>query len=174
MFTLLNLNKINMSIKDGILAEITHETQNTNRILDNLTDEHWDYKPHEKSMTLGELASHIVELHSWVHLAVSKDVFDFHTDYQRSTATTIEELKAILAENLQKNKDFVAAQTDEYWLANWKLQAGSHVLSDLPKLGAFRYIITNHLVHHRGQLTVYMRMLDIPLPGLYGPSADEK
>lgn len=163
-----------MSIKEGILAEITQETQKTKRILDSLTNEHWSYKPHEKSMTLGALASHIVELHAWVHLALSKDVFDFKVDYQPGTARTIEELKAVLAANLQKSKDFVTASNDELWLTNWKLQAGSHVLSDMPKLAAFRYIITNHLIHHRGQLTVYMRMLNIPLPGIYGPSADEQ
>lgn len=163
-----------MSIKDGVLAEIEHETKSTKRILDNLTDEHWNYKPHEKSMTLGALASHVVELHSWVHLAVSKNVFDFNTDYQPCKETTIEELKTALEDNLQKNKDFVNAQTDEFWLTNWKLQAGEHVLSDLPKLAAFRYVITNHLIHHRAQLTVYMRMLNIPVPGIYGPSADEK
>lgn len=163
-----------MSIKAGILAEVIRETQNTKRILDNLTNDHWNYKPHEKSMTLGALASHVVELHSWVHLAISKDVFDFHKDYQPSKEATIEELKAALEENWQKNKDFVNAQTDEFWLSHWKLQAGEHVLSELPKLDAFRYIITNHLIHHRGQLTVYMRMLNIPLPGIYGPTADEK
>jgi uncharacterized damage-inducible protein DinB len=163
-----------MSIKEGILAEIAHETQNTKKILDKLTDEHWNYKPHEKSMTLGELASHIVELHKWVHIAVAKDVFNFHTDYQPRTEKTIESLKASLEENLQKNKDFVNRQTDEFWLTPWKLQAGDHVLAEMHKLGALRFIITNHLIHHRGQLTVYMRMLDIPLPGLYGPSADEK
>ena len=163
-----------MSIKEGILAEIAHETKNTHRILDNLSNEHWDYKPHEKSMTLGELASHVVELHTWVSVAIAKDVFDFHTDYQPNTATTVEDLKTALADSLQKNTDFVNAQSDEFWLGNWKLQAGDHVLSDLPKLAALRYIITNHLIHHRGQLTVYMRMLNIPLPGIYGPSADEK
>jgi len=163
-----------MSIKDGIIAEIKHETQNTKRVLDRLTNEHWNYKPHEKSMTLGQLASHIVELHNWVNFAMSKDVFDFQTDYQPRKEATLEELKAELEENLQKNIDFVNAQTDEYWLTDWQLQVGEHILTKVHKLGAFRFIITNHLIHHRGQLTVYMRMLNIPLPGLYGPSADEK
>lgn len=163
-----------MSIKDGILSEIKHETNNTKKILDRLTNEHWNYKPHEKSMSLGELVSHVVEMHSWIHAALSKDVFDFRKDYQRMKETTIEELKSNLENNLQKNIDFVNEQTDEFWLTNWKLTVGDHVLSDLPKIGAFRYIITNHLIHHRGQLTVYMRMLDIPVPGIYGPSADDK
>lgn len=163
-----------MSIKEGMLVEIERETSNTKRILDNLSNEHWNYKPHEKSMTLGELASHIVELHNWTYLAVSKDVFDFHTDYHPTKATAVEELKVGLEESLQKNKNFVNTQPDEFWLTKWTLKAGEHHLAEMPKLGAFRFIITNHLVHHRGQLTVYMRLLNIPLPGIYGPSADEK
>lgn len=163
-----------MSIKEGILAELAHETKNTQRILDNLSNEHWNYKPHEKSMTLGALASHVVELHSWVALALEKNEFNFHTDYKPSTATSIEDLQTILADSLKKNTDFVNAQAEEFWFGNWQFKAGDHMLSELPKLAALRYIITNHLIHHRGQLTVYMRMLDIPLPGIYGPSADEK
>ncbi|MFA7616168.1 MAG: DinB family protein [Weeksellaceae bacterium] len=163
-----------MSIKDGILAEIKRETLNTGRVLDNLSNEHWNYKPHEKSMTLGELASHVVELHNWVHHSLSKDVFDFYADYTPPKAASVEELKAELEKGLQKNNEFVNAQTDEFWLTNWTLKAGEQTLSKMPKLGAFRFIITNHLIHHRGQLTVYMRLLNIPVPGNYGPSADEK
>lgn len=163
-----------MSIKQGMLVEIERETFNTQRVLNNLTNEYWNYRPHEKSMTLGALASHIVELHNWTYLAVTKDTFDFHTDYQPSTATSVEELKTLLQDGLQKNKDFVNIQTDEFWLTKWTLKAGEHKIAEMPKLGAFRFIITNHLVHHRGQLTVYMRLLNIPLPGFYGPSADEK
>lgn len=163
-----------MSIKHGILIEIERETENTRRVLANLADKHWDYKPHEKSMTLGQLATHTVELHGWVSSALSKDVFDFHTDYKPVAATNVEELKTVLVENLKKSIDFVNAQSDEFWTSNWKLQAGEHILAELPKIGAFRFILSNHLYHHRGQLTVYMRLLDIPLPGIYGPSADEK
>ena len=163
-----------MSIKDGLLAEIEHETQNTKRVLERLSNEHWDYKPHETSMSLGQLASHIVELHNWAHSATLKDVFDFHTDYHPLKATSVEELKTELENGLQRSKDFVNAQTDEFWLTNWQLKAGEHQIAQMPKLGAFRFIITNHLIHHRGQLTVYMRLLNIPLPGIYGPSADEQ
>lgn len=163
-----------MSIKDGLLAEIEHETNNTRRVLERLSDEHWNYKPHEKSMTLGELASHIVDLHNWTHLATSKDVVDFQIDYNPPKTTNVEELKASLENGFQKNKDFVDSQTDEFWLTKWTLKSGEHIIAEMPKLGAFRFIITNHLIHHRGQLTVYMRLLDIPLPGIYGPTADEK
>lgn len=163
-----------MSIKEGLLVEIELETNNTGRILNRLSDGHWNYKPHEKSMSLGELASHVVELHNWVNLAASKDVFDFQKDYKPRTAATIKELKTELEEGLRKNKEFVSNQPDEFWLTGWKLTAGDHIIAEMPKLGALRFIIHNHLIHHRGQLTVYMRLLDLTLPGIYGPSADEK
>lgn len=113
-----------MSIKDGILVEIERETQNTRSFLNRLSDQHWNYKPHEKSMTLGELASHVVELHNWIHMAIPKNVFDFHTDYHPRKEVNLEELKLELEDGYQKNKEFVKAHTDEFWLENWKLKAG--------------------------------------------------
>lgn len=163
-----------MDIKNIIIAEIEKETHNTLRILNNLTDEHWEYKPHEKSMTLGALTSHIVELHRWVYLAITKDDFDFHADYQAINATNIAELKKLLEESLLKSIAFVNRQNASFWLTDWTLKAGTHILHESSKFEAYRFIITNHLIHHRGQLTVYMRLLNIPLPGIYGPSADEK
>ncbi len=163
-----------MSIKDGIIAELKHETNNTKRVLNNLSDEHWTWKPHEKSMSLGALATHIVELHSWVTDAAGKDVFNFHIDYKPMPEMTLAAISSLLDSSLQKNIDFVNSKDDEFWLQEWTLKAGDHVISQLPRLGAVRYIITNHLIHHRGQLTVYMRLLDIPLPGIYGPTADDK
>jgi|SRR5690554_962724 len=163
-----------MDIKNRIIAEIERETHNTLRILNNLTDEHWEYKPHEKSMSLGALTSHIVELHHWVYLAITKDSFDFHTDYQAPNATNVAELKKLLEESLLKSKAFVNTQTTAFWSTDWILKAGAHILYESSKIEAYRFIITNHLIHHRGQLTVYMRLLNIPLPGIYGPSADEK
>jgi uncharacterized damage-inducible protein DinB len=163
-----------MSIQHGILIELKKETENTRRILNNLKDEHWDYKPHEKSMSLGGLVTHIVELHNWIHSAITKDIYDFQVDYQPRKPSTLEELKLELEENLKKNTEFINSKTEDFWTSNWKLQAGNHTLAEMPKIGAYRFIITNHLIHHRGQLTVYMRLLNLPLPGIYGPSADEK
>lgn len=163
-----------MSIKDGILAELNHETNNTKRVLNNLTQEHWDYTPHPKSMTLGQLATHVVELHTWLSVALENDSFNFHTDYKPLAVTNLDELKATLDQYLQQNIDFVNAKEESEWFKEWTLKAGDHEISRLPKLAALRYILNNHLIHHRGQLTVYMRLLDLPLPGIYGPSADEK
>ncbi|WP_400262436.1 DinB family protein [Sphingobacterium sp. SG20118] len=162
-----------MSIKKSILIELERETHNTGRILERITDEHLDWRPHEKSRSLGELAAHIVELHNWVSKALSNDVFDFNTDYQPLKINAIEELKGILAKGLIANQEMIEQLPEEYWLKEWVLKAGDYEMARMPKVGAVRYIITNHLIHHRGQLTVYLRLLNIPVPGLYGPSADE-
>ena len=163
-----------MSIQEGLLVEIQRETANTKRIIEKLSDEHWTWKPHEKSMSAGQLAAHIVELHNWVYKAIDKDVFDFHVDYKPTTETNFADILASLDNGLNENTNFVKEKSEDFWFSPWTLKAGDHVLGQMHKLGAFRFIIANHLIHHRGQLSVYLRMLDLPLPGIYGPSADEK
>lgn len=158
----------------GSLIEVERETSNTKQLLDRLKDEHLSYRPHPKSMSLGELASHIVELHNWVKVALPHDIFDFHTMYKPFAASTVQELINVLDEGYSANVAAIEGTSEEAWQRTWNLQAGEYVIASVPKIGAFRFILQNHLIHHRGQLTVYMRMLDIPLPGLYGPSADEK
>lgn len=162
-----------MNIKEHLASEIMRETASTRRILERITDEHLDWKPHDKSMSVRALASHVVELHHWVALAISKSKFDFHTDYQRLTITSVTELIELLDQGLQSNLDSIASITDEEWNSKWILCAGDTIIQESTKLDAYRFTITNHLVHHRGQLTVYLRLLNIPVPGLYGPSADE-
>lgn len=163
-----------MSINKGILIEIERETENTRRLFSVLQDEHLSFKPHEKSMTLGELATHIVDLHNWVKNALTEEVFDFKTMYKPQIAKTVEDLKAMLNDSYAGNVSAIEKMTDEDWQKIWTLKSGEHIIVQLPKIGGFRFIIQNHLIHHRGQLTVYMRMLNLPLPGIYGPSADER
>lgn len=157
-----------------LLIELSREKQNTQRVLQNLEGADFDYKPHPKSMSLGELVNHIVELHNWVELALTKDVFNFHTDYKSSKLTTAKELLSVLEEGYERNKMIIETTDDKDFLKPWKLVAGEHVIAEMPKESALRFIVTNHLIHHRGQLTVYMRLLNIPVPGVYGPSADDK
>ena len=163
-----------MSLKQSLLIELEHEKNNTLRVLNNLSEENFTYKPHAKSMLLGELVNHVVELHNWIEFAITKDVFNFHTDYTPSKLNTIDQLKLALETGFTKNKAIIEQMDESSYLNPWTLKAGDHVITSLPKAGAIRFIITNHLIHHRGQLTVYMRLLDIPVPGIYGPSADEK
>ena len=163
-----------MSINEGFLIEIDRETTNTRRLLERIEDKHFSYKPHEKSMSLGALANHIVELHNWVKAGLSVDEFDLAVHYKPLKATSKDELLSILNDGLAINKSFIESMTDLEWQKLWKMTYGDHIIAEVPKIGALRFIIQNHLIHHRGQLTVYMRLLDIPLPGLYGPSADEQ
>ena len=163
-----------MSIKVAIIAEIKQETANTRRLLERIEDRHLSYKPHEKSMDLGALAAHIVELHNWVAFVMEKDQLDFHTDYVPFKPATAAELLTVLDEKLEANIDAVNALADNKWNTIWSLKAGDHVIAAMPRAAVLRFIVQNHLIHHRGQLSVYFRMNDIPVPGIYGPSADEK
>lgn len=163
-----------MSIKKAILIELEREKENTKRVISRLENDKFGYKPHEKSMSLGELANHIVELHNWVDFVLNKETLDFHTDYVPLKLTTVDALIETLEKGFEKNKATIEQMDENVVFENWTLKAGDHVIATMPKTGALRFIVTNHLVHHRGQLTVYMRLLDIPVPGVYGPSADDR
>lgn len=163
-----------MSIKEAIIAEIKQETANTRRLLARIEDKHLAYKPHEKSMALGALAAHIVELHNWVTAVMEKDQLDFHTDYVPFKPATAAELLQVLDSKLDANIAAVGALADDQWDAIWSLKAGTQLITAMPRVAVLRYIVQNHLIHHRGQLSVYLRLNDLPVPGIYGPSADEK
>lgn len=163
-----------MSIQKALSIEIEREKENTLRMLKVLPNEQFGWKPHEKSMSLGELANHIVELHNWIALVCNKEALDFRVDYIPSTLATKEELIAVLEKGFEENTKVIENLTDENYFSNWTLKAGDHVIAEMPKAGAIRFIVSNHLIHHRGQLSVYLRLLNVPVPGLYGPSADEQ
>ncbi len=163
-----------MGLKEDLILEIERETAGTARLLSHIKDEHLNYKPHDKSMSLGQLAGHVVELHNWVNKGLPGSELDLATNYVPLVPSTVEELSITLEAGKTQNIDFVINTTEDELNSLWKLKFGDHIIATLPKSAAFRYIIYNHLIHHRGQLTVYLRLLDIPIPGLYGPSADDQ
>ncbi len=163
-----------MSIQKTLSIELEREKNNTLRMLEALPNEQFGWKPHEKSMSLGQLANHIVEMHNWVSIVFNADVFDFKTDYIAATSTTKEELIHLLENGFEENKKIIAGLSDENYFSTWTLKSGEDIISQMPKYEAIRYIVTNHLIHHRGHLSVYLRLLDIAVPGVYGPSADDK
>lgn len=163
-----------MSIQKALSIELEREKNNTLRMLRALPNEHFGWKPHEKSMSLGQLANHIVELHNWVSIVFNKDTFDFKADYIPATSSTKEELIQILEDGFEENRKIIVSLSDENYFSNWTLKSGDHIIAEMPKSGAIRFIVTNHLIHHRGQLSVYLRMLNVAVPGVYGPSADEQ
>mgnify|MGYP006355335799 CR=1 FL=1 len=163
-----------MSISQAFIQEVKKETDSTRRLLTVINDEHLSWTPHQKSMTVAALAGHIVELHNWISSTLAGEGIDFAAGYQSFIPTTAAELKARLDESVEANIATLNSLSDEDWNQLWTLRAGDHVIVSLPRIAAVRFLIQNHLIHHRGQLSVYLRMLDLPIPGMYGPSADER
>lgn len=164
-----------MALSATLVAEIKHTATATRRILERVPTEQLGWQPHEKSMTLGRLASHVAELTQWMKIILEGREFDFATSqFNRRNVVTNEALLAIFDENIKEATTLLEAATDEQLNEKWKLQRAGTVLFDIPKKVAIRELIMNHIIHHRGQLSVYLRLLDIPVPGMYGQSADEK
>ncbi len=126
-------------------------------------------------MTLGRLASHVAEIAGWVSYTLDSDVLDFAKfDYKPVTNASTEELLAIMDKNVAMAMASLEKSTDEDYDKMWTMRNGDHVHFTLPKKVVLRSFAYSHLVHHRGQLSLYLRLLDVPVPGMYGPTADEK
>lgn len=159
----------------GMLNELTHEAASTRKMLERVPFEKGDYKPHEKSFPLSRLAAHVAELPAWVTMTVKTDELDFMSGaYQSPKPVTHEELLRVFDDNIAAAKEALQSTDMEELMKPWTLRRGEQVLFTMPKVAVIRSFALNHLVHHRGQLSVYLRMNDVPLPGMYGPSADEK
>ena len=151
------------------------ESANTCKMLERVPTDKNDWKPHPKSMTLGRLASHVAEIAGWVSYTLDSDVLDFAKfDYKPVTNASTEELLAIMDKNVAMAMASLEKSTDEDYDKMWTMRNGDHVHFSLPKKVVLRSFAYSHLVHHRGQLSLYLRLLDVPVPGMYGPTADEK
>jgi len=164
-----------MAIKDAFIAEMKYEAALTKKILERVPMDKKDWKPHEKSMSLGRLATHVAETIRWASIIVKMDVFDFRKDYafQPSVASSSEELQQLFQTYLDQSIADLSGLTDEGFDNIWTVKNGEQVMFNTPKKIAVRGWAFSHLIHHRGQLSVYLRLLDVPVPGMYGPSADE-
>jgi uncharacterized damage-inducible protein DinB len=162
-----------MALKDGLLAEFDHEIATTRRLLERLPDDKLAWKPHEKSMSLGGLATHLGNIPNWGTTILDAPSFDLAgspTHLEPKTSTT-----AVLAFFDESTKRTRAAmdKPDPDYLSMWALKRGGQEIFSIPRLSAFRTFVLYHLVHHRGQLSVYLRLNGIPVPAIYGPTADE-
>lgn len=163
-----------MSISQSLLPEYDHEMASTRRALERITPDKFGWKPHEKSMTLGRLASHLAELPGWVKTTLTTDELDFgNGGYQPFNAETTEQLLELFDKNVAEGRAALEAASDEDLFKPWALRNGDHVIFKLPRAAVLRSFTLSHVIHHRGQLTVYMRLTGIPVPSIYGPSADE-
>lgn len=164
-----------MSLSSPLIAEIKHTASATRRILERVPNDRLNWKPHEKSMTLGRLASHVAELTQWMKLILEREEFDFAVDkFNRRNVSSADELLAIFDENIKEALTVLETASDDKLNTKWILQKSGNTMFNLPRKIAIRELIMNHIIHHRGQLSVYLRLLDIPVPGMYGQSADEK
>ena len=163
-----------MPLRDAFIAEMKHESASTKKILERVPMDKKDWKPHEKSMTLGRLAAHVAEIPHWTSDIIHIDVYDFLQNYKPGQApSTQEELIKIFQEKLDTAIADLEKMNDEDFKKMWVVKNGEQVYFNLPKAVAIRGWSFSHLFHHRGQLSVYLRLLDVPIPGMYGPSADE-
>ncbi|MBS1512950.1 MAG: DinB family protein [Bacteroidetes bacterium] len=164
-----------MALKDGLIAELKHEASMTRKILERVPLDKKDWKPHEKSMTVGRLATHIAENTQWITRILTADEFDFAANkFAPHTAVSSEELLHIFDTKLAAAITDLENAADEEFDTIWTVKMGDTVMMQLPKKVAIRSWSLNHIVHHRGQLSVFLRLLDVPVPGMYGPSADER
>lgn len=163
-----------MSLAEKLLPEFDHEMSGTRRVLERVPLERYDWAPHAKSFSLGRLANHLAGLLRWGSGAMSTREFDFaQGGYTPSNFRTRDELLAGFDANLAATRAAIAGAQDAAFHEPWTLRNGEHVIFTLPRAAVLRSMVFNHNIHHRGQMTVYLRLLDVPVPGLYGPSADE-
>jgi len=161
-------------IATGLIAELEQEAATTRKVLERVPAEKFDWKPHEKSMEMGRLAVHVAEMHSWTKPTVEDPELDFaKMDYKPFEPKTTEELVAHLDKNVSEAIEVLKTISDDAWHDEWSLRNGEQIYFTIPKIAVMRGMVLNHIVHHRGQLSVYLRLNDIPVPAMYGPSADE-
>lgn len=161
---------------DSFLAELEHEAALTRRLLERVPEERLEFKPHERSMTLGRLAGHVAEMPLWGTMTLTTDELDLaaRTDLESFTARDRAGLLARFDREVEAFREAARGRDDDELRAAWRLRQGDRVFFEMPRAAVLRTWVLNHLVHHRGQLTVYLRLLDVPLPAIYGPSADEE
>ncbi|MDX2120451.1 MAG: DinB family protein [Gemmatimonadota bacterium] len=165
-----------MSIGKSLLPEYDHEMATTRKHLERAPFADWNWKPHEKSMTLGALASHLAEIPSWVAGTMMGTEWDVSPKdgpaYASPSFNSVAELLAFFDQQVKEGRAALAAAKDADFAVSWSLKAAGEALFTMPRLGVIRTWVLNHTCHHRGQFTVYLRLRGVPLPQTYGPSAD--
>jgi len=166
-----------MTIGQSMLPEFDQEMQNTRKTLERIPDEKWNWKPHEKSGTLGWLAGHVGTVPEWITMTINTQELDYAPvngpAYEPPKISNRQEVLAAFDKGAAEARAALAGVSDQDIMKNWKLLAGGQEVFTLPRIACIRGMCLNHLIHHRGQLTVYFRLIGVPVPGLYGPSADE-
>lgn len=166
-----------MSLAAGLLPEFDHEMANTRKALERVPFEKFDWKPHPKSPTLGWLAGHVANIPSWTVFTLTQDGLDLNPPGGKPPSAnpprSREELLATFDKNRDNAREALTKVSDAEFAKSWSLLNGGQVLFTQPRPAVLRGFVMSHMIHHRAQLGVYLRMNDVPVPALYGPSADE-
>lgn len=164
-----------MSIAQNFLAELKQESANTRKLLSVVPFDKADFKPHEKSMSLKRLVTHVTEISGWWKECLLNDELDFAQPRgAQKEINSIDQLLAWHDELVSKSEQILNNIAENEFANSWTMRNGEQVYFTLPKVAVVRTWCMNHLYHHRGQLTVYLRLLNVPLPGMYGPTADDQ
>jgi len=166
-----------MSIAQSMLPEFDHEMANTRKTLERVPDDKWDWKPHPKSGSMGWLANHIAFMPGWAVDTITTESFDFMPNgvmVEMPNAKNRAEALAMFDKGVAKTREALAAASDAQLMQTWSLLQNGTPIFTMPRAAVLRGMIFNHIIHHRGQLCVYFRLNGVPVPGLYGPSADEQ
>ncbi len=166
-----------MAIIDALLPEFDNEMATTRRALERVPSGNLAWKPHEKSMSMGGLATHIANIPSWTVMTIGQDNFDLNPSgaepYHEKEVTSTQEALEKFDRNVAAARAAISGASDEHLFKNWSLLSGGNTLLTMPRIAVLRGFVMSHNIHHRGQLSVYLRLNNIPVPSIYGPSADE-
>jgi len=162
-----------MKMIEALLAELEQEAQTTRRQLERIPQEHLTWKPHPKSMSLGQLALHVATVPGEVAAIAAIDLVPTPPTFEQPEATSARELVPALTESVAKAKRLLGGFDDAKMMEMWRLQNNGKDVLAMPRVALVRAIMLNHWYHHRGQLQVYLRLLNVPVPSVYGPTADE-
>lgn len=166
-----------MPIKDAMLPEFDREMTATRTVLERTPEAHAAWKPHPKSYRLGALALHLTNLPSWATFTLKQTELDLNppggAGYKERAFQSVAELLRVFDENVRAAREAIDATSDADFMVPWSLKNAGATIFTMPRVVVMRSFVMNHLFHHRGQFTVYLRLRDVPLPVIYGPTADE-
>jgi uncharacterized damage-inducible protein DinB len=162
-----------MAIKDTLLAEYDHEMGTTRRLLERVPEDKLSWKPHQKSMSLGGLATHLGNIPTWGGTILNEAFFDLAAAPPNMQELTSRDAILKAFDETTKQTRALMDKSDAEYTGMWALKRGGQEMFSMPRVAAFKSFVINHIIHHRGQMSVYLRLNDVPVPAIYGPTADE-
>ena len=162
-----------MSISQMLMPEFDQEMASTRKILERVPEDKFAYQPHEKSMTLGRLAGHVAEMPSWAVHTMQLEVMEMDAGQKPYVPSSASELLENFDKAVAESRALIAGASDEDFQKIWTFKYAGKAIISMPRVAVLRSMMMNHMIHHRGQLGVYLRLNEVEVPGMYGPSADE-